>query len=152
MLVELVPILPDGAPCSEAQSQPGFPPGLADAYAELYRARGYHPPWIGYLARCGDEYVGSCGFKGPPTEGRVEIAYFTFPAFEGRGVATAMARALLDLAAGDPGVTVTARTLPAAGASTAILRKLGFTCQGEVEDAEDGVVWEWVLERETRRP
>ena len=44
--------------------------------------------WGGYLAvdRTSDLVVGSCAFKGPPTEdGTVEIAYYTFGPYEGQG-------------------------------------------------------------------
>ena len=49
--------------------------------------------WDGYFVVDTDtrEVVGSCAFKGPPTEaGTVEIAYFTYPGFEGKGYATSM--------------------------------------------------------------
>ena len=60
-----------------------------------------------------------------------EIAYFTFPEFEGRGIATAMARELLDLAkTAEPGIVVTAQTLPQHNASTRILEKLDFARAG----------------------
>src|SRR6185436_17885670 len=53
-------------------------------------------PWSGFLAvdRSSNTVVGTCSFVAPPDgDGVVEIAYFTFPAFEGRGVASAMAAA-----------------------------------------------------------
>jgi hypothetical protein len=53
--------------------------------------------WGGYLAvdRTSDLIVGSCAFKGPPTEdGTVEIAYYTFGPYAGQGRAKSMARAL----------------------------------------------------------
>jgi RimJ/RimL family protein N-acetyltransferase len=50
--------------------------------------------WGSYLAYDGETPVGTCAFKtAPNAEGAVEIAYFTFPAFEGRGFATTMAAA-----------------------------------------------------------
>jgi ribosomal-protein-alanine N-acetyltransferase len=54
--------------------------------------------WSGYFVIDEDtrEVIGSCAFKSPPTaEGVVEIAYFTYPGFEGRGYATAMATKLI---------------------------------------------------------
>ncbi len=120
---------------------------VASSYPTYYEAIGYVEPWIGYLARRDEQWVGACGFKGAPKRGRVEIAYFTFPAFEGQGVATGMARALITKASeADSAVIVTARTLPEGGPSSTILRKLGFTKTTTVTDAEDGEVWEWVLE------
>ena len=52
--------------------------------AELYASVGYVPPWIGYLAFEENMCVGTCAFKSPPENRRVEIAYFTFPGHEGQ--------------------------------------------------------------------
>ncbi len=102
----------------------------------------------GYLAvdTSTRQVVGTCGFKtGPTPDGEVEIAYFTFPAYEGRGWATAMAGELVRIARGEASVRcITAHTLPQENASTCILRKLGFQHAGSVEDPEDGTVWRWV--------
>lgn len=106
-------------------------------------------PWVGYLAV--DEpnkiVVGTCAFKtGPDQDGAVEIAYFTFPSFEGRGVATAMARRLLEMARASQEVReVIAHTLPERNASTRVLEKIGMCHVGEVIDPEDGPVWRWRL-------
>lgn len=56
-------------------------------------------PWLGYFAQVGDDYVGSCGFKSKPFDGRVEIAYETFEAFRQKGYATEMCRQLNKIAA-----------------------------------------------------
>jgi RimJ/RimL family protein N-acetyltransferase len=117
------------------------------ATLDLYARRGYQPPWIGHLALEDGLSVGGCGFAGPPAAAEVEIAYFTFPGHEGRGVATRMAHTLLRQtrrAAADAGIRFIAHTLPQEGASTRILRKLGFMLYGEVMHPEDGVVWKWV--------
>lgn len=92
--------------------------------------------------------VGSCAFKGEPaSDGTVEIAYLTYPEFEGKGYATAMARRLVDLAAGGAAVRrVVAHTLPHASASTRVLEKSGMTFAGEVMDPDDGRVWRWRVE------
>lgn len=112
----------------------------------LYDEVGYEEPWVGYLAIADRRPVGTCGFKSPPAAGRVEIAYFTFPGFEGRGVATAMASELVRLAwRGDPELVVAAQTLPRPGASTRVLEKLGFRLVGSIDHPEDGEVWEWRL-------
>jgi beta-keto acid cleavage enzyme len=74
----------------------------------------------------------------------VELAYFTFPAWEGRGYATAMADALRALAASTGQVSIVrAHTLPLPNASGHILQTPGFTRVGEVLDPEDGLVWRW---------
>lgn len=113
-------------------------------------------PWTSYLARRDADraLVGTCAFKGPPVGGAVEIAYFTYPAFEHRGVATAMARGLLAIAAGAGAVEVLAHTEPRENASVRLLRRLGFAWTGTVEDGgggdgddQDGhgPVWRWAL-------
>lgn len=110
--------------------------------------------WGGYFAvdEGTNEVVGSCAFKTPPTEdGAVEIAYFTYPGFEGRGYATGMATKLIALALSAANVTrVIAHTLPEPNASTRVLAKVGMTFVGEVMDPDDGRVWRWQVEAVTR--
>ena len=104
-------------------------------------------PWSGFVAvdRVRDAIVGTCGFKScPDADGNVEIAYFTFPNFEGRGVASAMAAGLVERARVAVGVRrLLAHTLPEKNASTRVLEKVGFLWTGEVIDPEDGRVWRW---------
>ena len=123
---------------------------VAAQMADLGSVTGAHAPWGGYLAvdRVTRAIVGTCAFKAPPTsDGAVEIAYFTFPAFERRGYARAMAAALLAIAEGSPAVRrVLAHTLPEPNASTRILSALGFERLGEVDDPDDGPVWRWQRE------
>ena len=105
------------------------------------------PEWGGYLVVDPERamVIGTCGFKhGPEADGSVEIAYFTFPAFEGRGYATAMARELLRRAVHSHVVReVIAHTLPERNASTRILEKVGMRCVGEAHDPDVGTVWRW---------
>ncbi len=69
-------------------------------------------PWGTYLAVDPDsrQVVGTCGFRGPPHGRRVEIAFWTFPPFEGRGWATSMARALVARAYEHPRSTASSPT------------------------------------------
>jgi [ribosomal protein S5]-alanine N-acetyltransferase len=110
----------------------------------------------GYLAvdDASRELIGTCSFKGEPDhEGAAEIAYFSFPSFEGRGYGTAMAEALLAVAAAVPRVTlVIAHTLPERNASTRILEKVGFRFGAVVEDPADGTIWRWELPLKTAPP
>lgn len=110
--------------------------------------------WGGYLAleEPGVRLVGTCAFTGPPgADGAVEIAYFTFPGNEGRGIATEMARDLLALASSAPSVRrVIAHTLLEPGPSSRILEKLGFEPNGEADDSDAGRVRRWVLECSSR--
>ena len=54
------------------------------------------PDWFGHFAIEGESQrlIGICSLKGPPVDGMVEMAFYTFPGFEGLGVATEMARFL----------------------------------------------------------
>ena len=105
------------------------------------------PAFGGFLTvdEASGQVVGTCGYKhGPEKDGRVEIAYYTFKEFEGKGYATAMAAALLGRALAADGVReVIAHTLPSPGASTRVLEKIGLHRAGEVTDPEDGKVWLW---------
>jgi RimJ/RimL family protein N-acetyltransferase len=106
------------------------------------------PEWFGYLVVEGEtgQLVGTCSLKGPPVDGAVEIAYFTFPGFEGRGIGTEMARFLVERAVTLQDVTlVTAHTAAEHNASARILEKIGMRRAGEA--IEDGVaVWRWVFD------
>ena len=116
--------------------------------ARSYRRTGYRAPWIGYLTFASGVNVGTCAFKGPPEDGRVEIVYYTFPGFERKGHARRAASALVALAeAAEDAPVVTAQTLPQESASTRILTRLGFTNMGVVQYEQDGLVWEWALRR-----
>lgn len=109
-------------------------------------------PWTcGFVARLRHEatVVGTCGFKHPPKDGLVEIAYGVDPEFRGRGLATEMAARLADFAFDDPRVDVViAHTLPASGPSPRVLEKCGFTRVADVVDPEDGLVWRWERRRD----
>jgi ribosomal-protein-alanine N-acetyltransferase len=120
------------------------------ATAAMYEGSGFQEPWIAYIALADRDVVGTCAFKSAPVDNRVEIAYYTFPPHERRGVATAMARQLVAVArAEDPHVSILAHTLPQENASTAVLTKLGFQFAGERTHPNDGRVWEWQLPVET---
>lgn len=110
--------------------------------------------WGGYFVVDEEtrEVIGSCAFKAPPSDdGTVEIAYFTYPTFERRGYATAMARKLIELASRSADVRrIVAHTLPEANASTRVLERAGMMFVGEVVDSEDGRVWRWELPTEAR--
>lgn len=100
-------------------------------------------PWGCYLAYEGEAAIGTCAFKSAPKNGEVEIAYMTFPAFERRGHATAMAAELTRIAFAAGVLLVIAHTLPEENASTRALRRNGFAHAGDAIDPEDGPVWRW---------
>ena|SRR5881394_4004707 len=107
-------------------------------------------PWIhGFSLLLSDgTNVGLGSFKGPPTNGEVEIAYAILPQHQGRGYATAAARAMVDFAFRSEEVrSVIAHTLPDGAASQRVLQKAGFRKTGEVMDPEDGLVRRFEIER-----
>jgi ribosomal-protein-alanine N-acetyltransferase len=118
------------------------------AQHEAHRERtGAPTEWGGFLAidPTTRAVVGTCGFvDAPDADGCVEIAYFTFPPFEGKGWGTAMAAALRAYAAASGAArTVRAHTLPEPNASTRILERNGFVQVGDAVDHEVGRVWRW---------
>ena len=144
--VRLIQINIDGTPNEDAGVLSPQAANVCAQTAALYRSAGFNPPWVGYLAMQELQLVGTCAFASAPKDGRVEIAYFTFPEFEGCGIATSMAKKLIEIAqtSGDH-LLVFAQTLPVVNASNSILKKLGFVFAGEVPHPEEGIVWEWHL-------
>ena len=146
MRLELIAITKNGDLAKPVGDLPPLAAIIVGATTDLYRAVGYEPPWIGYFAIENGICVGTCGFKSPPQNNRVEIAYFTFPEHESRGIATLMASALVGIALDKlPSVIVAAQTLPEESASTSVLKKLKFGMVGTVVHPEDGLVWEWQI-------
>jgi len=142
--MELEPITPESRPQDKGLREDSPAGTTLKMQVEYYAKIGYHPPWIGYLAFVDGAPVGMGGFKGRPVDNKVEIAYFTFPEHEGKGIGTRTCEALVSKAlASDPQVEITARTLPEKNASTRILARNGFALVGAVQDPEDGEVWEW---------
>jgi len=130
----------------QAPSSSGDARDVIVAVRKLYGRVGFQPPWICYLAFEAERCVGTCGFTSPPHDNRVEIAYYTFSENEARGVATRMASELIEIARkSSRDLIITAHTLPRQGASTAVLRKLGFAHIATTEHPEDGTIWEWQL-------
>jgi len=149
-MLTLQPISAQTAQDSSSHSE--FITFVLQATRELYQRVGFSPPWIGYLAERDGVIVGVCGFKSPPQAGRVEIAYATVPEFQGQGIATELARQMICIAQeSEPGIIVTAQTLPEVNASTSILTKLGFRNLGIIQHPEDGPVYDWELPLANRR-
>ena len=100
--------------------------------------------WLHYIVlRRADEpdvLIGSCGYKGPPSEdGTVEIGYGILTEFRRRGYATEASRGLVDNAFEHDAVRrVIAETLPELTPSKGVLDKLGFRFIGD--GSEEGVI------------
>lgn len=116
----------------------------------LYERTGYQPPWIGYYVELQGNLVGMAAYVGKPRNGKVEIAYGTFPTHQQRGIGTQICRELVRLALRtDAAITIIAHTLPAENFSTRILGKNGFALTGTAHDADEGEVWEWTYQATT---
>ncbi len=106
--------------------------------------------WWTYLPvhKKDNRLIGSGGYKGRPSEdGSVELGYEISPAYRNQGLATEMAKGLIEHACRNPGVArIIAHTLGEVNPSTQVLRKCGFEKVQEIKDPEEGLIWKWVLE------
>ncbi|HRN33156.1 MAG TPA: GNAT family N-acetyltransferase [Saprospiraceae bacterium] len=94
--------------------------------------------------------IGSCGYKGKPTvEGIIEIGYEIAHQYRNRGLATELAKGLIENAFKNETVKlIIAHTLGQENASTKVLQKCGFTKVEEINDPENGLLWKWQLKRQ----
>ena len=120
-----------------------FPEALSRTRDEL--VNGMPSEWYSHLIIDVDTntVVGFGGYKGPPTNGEVEIGYSVAPSRQRRGHASAAAQLLIEHARAAGVARVCAYTLPEANASTKVLTRCGLTMTQVVEDAEEGYVWRW---------
>ena len=106
-------------------------------------------PWrfgFGVIHTIDNLLIGMGGFPGPPdSDGVAEIAYGIAPAYQGKGYATEVAKALIDFASTDPRVQrIRAHTLAETNASTRVLEKCGFEKVAETIDPENNLpIWRW---------
>ena len=93
--------------------------------------------------------IGSCGYKGKPDKnGMVEIGYEVAKTYRNLGFATEIANLLLAKAFQKQMVKlVKAHTLAQKNASVKVLQKCGFLYVKELEDEEDGKIWQWIKEK-----
>ena len=125
---------------------------VSSEWLALLESSSEQDPWIHGFCCVNDDgvHVGLGSFKGPPVDGIVEIAYAVAPKYQGKGYATAAARALAAHAFESGEVrTVRGHTLPDGAASQRVLIKSGFRKVGEVVVPDDGLVWRFELRRPT---
>lgn len=100
-----------------------------------------------FLAGEPPELVGWGGFKGPPTNGVVELGYEIAPSRQRRGLASGAVEAMLAEAFAAPAVEiVTAHTLPEENPSNRLLERAGFLHEGVADDGEE-IAWRYGLTR-----
>jgi RimJ/RimL family protein N-acetyltransferase len=108
-------------------------------------------PWVHGFAAFDQKSglnVGQGFFKGPPTQGMVEIAYAVEPEQRGKGYATQIARALVAFAFRFEEIQVVrAHTLRELNASARLLKTCGFEHLGDVHEPDDGWVWRFEKRR-----
>jgi [ribosomal protein S5]-alanine N-acetyltransferase len=106
--------------------------------------------WLAYLPVWKEEnmLVGSCGFKGNPFNGMVEIGYEVAKDYRGKGLATEIATGLIKYAMLNPAIKyVQAHTLAQLNESCKVLGKCGMKKMEELEDPEDGKIWRWEIRK-----
>jgi len=121
------------------------------ALMKFFESLGGDLSWGSYFIILQEEHrlIGSCGFKGNPDfDNYVEIGYEIHPQFQSRGIGTEAAKALVEFAFTKNIDGVKAHTLREENNSVHILRKLGFTFQGEIELIGEGPLWYWLLPKE----
>jgi len=123
-----------------------FPEALTSSLSWVVEA-GVDPKWGSHLFIQPDDraVIGMGGYKGPPSDGTVEIGYGIAPDYRGAGYASEAARQLIERARATGVTTVLAHTLAEPNASTRVLGRLGFTKTETIEDPEDGPIWRWEL-------
>ena len=98
---------------------------IVEATLELYKRKGFIPPWTGYLAEKDRDIVGTCGFSGN----------------ENRGIATQMAPALiLESRRTASGEIFISHTDTRGRAIDYDSQKPGFECLGIIEHPDDGSI------------
>jgi RimJ/RimL family protein N-acetyltransferase len=85
--------------------------------------------WLHYVVLMDPAHptlVGSVGYKGPPSNGVVEIGYSIVPSWQRRGLASEACRALVESSWERGADVVVAHTLSRLEPSIGVLHKLGF--------------------------
>jgi [ribosomal protein S5]-alanine N-acetyltransferase len=96
--------------------------------------------------------LGACGFKTTPVNGSVEISYGLARSERGRGAAAQAVAQLLQLAATSAQVRqVLAHILPGNQASAKLAKRLGFSSEGLLADADGELVERWIWRVEGER-
>lgn len=136
-------------------SHDALPPAFVAQRALQWLADGVEPPWAAsyYIRDADAQVLGSCGFKGAPRHGEVEIGYAVAAAHRRRGVAGAAARQLIAIAFASAQIErVLARIDERNQASARLVQGLGFVAGERCQDPDDGAwLLHWRLPRTAAR-
>jgi [ribosomal protein S5]-alanine N-acetyltransferase len=135
-----------------------WPPGEYDRNAQEYfrdqlKKRGEDlVGWLNWYAvkRASEKQpailIAAAGYFGPPSEyGDVEIGYSVIPSYQGKGYATEIVQALVEIAKKDSRVKrIVARTTDSNKASCIVLEKTGFINVGSC-DSENNILFEKII-------
>jgi RimJ/RimL family protein N-acetyltransferase len=129
---ERLAVLVNDRTIAENTARIPHPYTLADARAFVAQAaRSDLPPsFLAFLADAPDMLVGSAGLDGLGATGKGELGYWIGAPFRGRGFATEMARALIDLAFAGESERLTASCRVTNDPSRRVLAKCGFQWDG----------------------
>lgn len=131
-----------------ADALPGaMPPAFIARLSLRLAEQGVPAPWCStfLIRRARDgRFVGACGFKAAPEEGRVEVGYGVAPEARGEGAATAALRALMQRAFEAGAQAVLAEVEPHNHASLAVVRKAGLRWVGCRVDESGDEVEQWL--------
>jgi RimJ/RimL family protein N-acetyltransferase len=118
-------------------------------FYKTYKKQGFE--WGSFFAihKIDRVLLGTCGYKGKPNaEGVVEIGYEIIEPYRLQGLATEVAKGLVNFAFQEPTVQkVLAHTLAHENPSVSVLKKLGFQFAQELNDPDDGPIWQFELKR-----
>ncbi len=107
--------------------------------------------WLHFMVmRVADRtLIGDGGFKGKPDQtGVIEIGYSIVPEYRGRGYATQVAQGLIEYAFAHPEISAVAAHASVKNiGSMKVLERAGMKVVGEMDDAEEGRMWRWQLNR-----
>ncbi|EOV0854451.1 GNAT family N-acetyltransferase [Vibrio parahaemolyticus] len=99
-----------------------------------------------YFMRANDQLIGSCGFKNPPRDGRVEIGYNVSSSHQGKGIATLAVNKLCQIAFESDLVKVVFALISSENsASLNVVRKNGFIYKNMVVDSDGESLECWEL-------
>ena len=147
MLGEIAAPFPDLQLPPDGVDSPGVIRLLRDMTSRMRQA-GCRGSW---LVVAGDEVVGLCSYKQPPsTDGKVEIGYGIAAGRRDRGYASRAVHAMLDHARRDRTISVVVAATAATNiVSQRVLERNGFSRTGVSYDPDDGelIWWQSILRK-----